>query len=119
MFLLPRVEALEAYLDDRVDRLGRVSGVAPLFVRTDGRSLPYGVLDRIVRGLAQRAHVDLPEGAATHSLRHYFGTSLAFAGVHPMALAQLLGHRDVKTSMIYTELASAQLIDVLDSADWL
>ena len=110
------VEALDTYLADRVDRLGRVSGAASLFVRTDGRPLQYGVLDRIVRGLAQRANVDLPEGAATHSLRHYFGTSLAFAGVHPMALAQLLGHRDVKTSMIYTELASAQLIDVLDTA---
>lgn len=54
----------------------------PLFVRVNGQLFLYGVLDWIVRVLAERAGVALPRGAAAHSRRHRYGTTLALSGVH-------------------------------------
>lgn len=104
------------YHQERRDR-GLLAGTDPnLLVRTNGSPLPYPSLDRIVRGLAQRAGVPLPEGAAAHSLRHSYGTELALRGVNVTIAAQLMGHSDVKTTMRYQMLAARELIAVLDDA---
>ena len=110
------VDALDAFFVERAERHGRFGGSAPLLVRVNGQPLLYGVVDRLVRGLAERAAVTLPKGAAAHSLRHHYGTTLALSGVHPSLLSQLMGHEDPKTSEIYTRVASTQLIEALDRA---
>ena len=111
------VDALDVYLTDRAARLPhRRTGTAPLFVRTDGRPLATGVLDRLVRLWAQRAGILLPAGAAAHSLRHHYGTTLALHGVHMALISQLMGHADPKTSATYTRVASHHLIDALADA---
>ena len=69
-----------------------------------------------MRGLADRAAVTLPPGAAAHSLRHHYGTALALAGVHMSLIAQLMGHTDPRTTSTYTRLAAGQLIAALDDA---
>lgn len=111
------LDRLDAYAAERAVLHGTPPGPADaLFVRRDGRPLDRGVLDRIVRGLASRAGVDLPPGAAAHSLRHHYGTTLALHGVHMALLSQLMGHADPKTSAIYTRVAAAHLIDALAEA---
>lgn len=40
-----------------------------------------------------------------HDLRHTFASHLAMAGVPIPAIAELLGHQDIKTTMIYAHLA--------------
>jgi site-specific recombinase XerD len=88
----------------------------PLFVRLDGRVFSPQALDRLVRGLAQRAGVVLPAGAAAHAFRHHYGVTLALRGVPQTVISELMGHADPRTTSIYTKVASQQLIAALDDA---
>ena len=85
-------------------------------MRPDGTPLSPQALDRVVRGLAHRAGVVLPEGAAAHAFRHHYGVTLALRSVPQPVISQLMGHADPRTTAIYTTVASTHLIAALDDA---
>lgn len=47
------------------------------------------------------AKVGLAKRAACHTLRHSFAMHLLESGANSRTIQELLGHRDVKTAMIY------------------
>jgi integron integrase len=84
-----------------------------------GRTVRFHVhektLQRAVKEAARRAGIGKPVGC--HTFRHAFATHLLEAGHNIRVVQELMGHKDVETTMIYTHVMNNSLAEVCSPAD--
>ncbi len=106
--------SLDDYLKTREDIYN------PLFIRYSGREIPENrgekmrltarSIERIVKKYVRAAR--LPVDATVHTLRHSFATDLLTNGADLRSVQEMLGHKNISTTQIYTHVTNKQLKDV-------
>lgn len=105
---------VEDYITARADHY------SPLFIRHRGtvdattsdeemRLTPRSV-QRMIKKYSRK--MKLPVDVTPHVIRHSFATDLLMAGADLRSVQEMLGHKNVQTTQIYTHVTNKQLKDV-------
>jgi len=108
-------DALKAYMDIRLDHL------TPLFIvhfaqaqnempPGEGFRLSRYTIYKMVKKYA--SHAGIVTSPSPHTLRHSFATNLLTNGADLRSVQELLGHKDLSTTQIYTHVTNPQLKEV-------
>ena len=103
------------YLADRSDDF------QPLFIRYSGKKsndqpggnqlrLTVRTIQRVVEKYVKKAR--LPIKITPHGLRHTFATDLLSSGADLRAIQEMLGHKNISTTQIYTHVTNPQLKEI-------
>jgi integrase/recombinase XerC len=109
------VRALRKYLAVRkLHPREAQGGDAPLFVNRFGRRLTTRSVARMLEKYLRQTGLDLR--TTPHSLRHSFATHLLERGADIRSVQELLGHKSLITTQIYTHVNAAHLKDIYRQA---
>ncbi|RMF44773.1 MAG: tyrosine recombinase XerC [Planctomycetota bacterium] len=109
------VDALRNYFRVRTVSPQEPAGrAAPVFLNRFGRRLTTRSVGRMLEKYIQLSGLDTR--TSPHTLRHSFATHLLNRGADIRSVQELLGHKSLITTQIYTHLSTANLRDVYQRA---
>jgi integrase/recombinase XerD len=106
------VRWLSLYIDTVRPRLVRGKSTPVLFLTYRGNPLSRMTVWNIVRESTKMACIN--KAIHPHTLRHSFATHLLQGGADLRVVQELLGHADIKTTEIYTDVDKTYLRGIVD-----
>jgi integrase/recombinase XerC len=109
------VRALQRWLRvRRLDPREPAGPDAPVFLNRFGRRITTRSIGRMIEKYLKLTGLD--RRTSPHSLRHSFATHLLDRGADIRSVQELLGHKSLVTTQIYTHVSTAQLLEVYQRA---
>lgn len=107
-------KAIEEWLAVRKLAAGLKPPTCPLFVNRFGKRLTTRSVERMLEELLKKAGLDTR--TTPHTLRHSFATHLLNAGADIRSVQELLGHKSLVTTQIYTHVTTTTLQQMYEKA---
>jgi integrase/recombinase XerC len=108
------LEALKRWLACRDTVAGGVRATAAVFLNKNGTRLTSRSVGRLLEKYLALAGLD--PRTSPHTLRHSFATHLLDRGADIRSVQELLGHRSLATTQIYTHVTTTRLQDSYQQA---
>lgn len=108
------VSALEDYITLVRPQMIALPDEESLFVNVSGERMSRQGFWKIMKYYQRKAHID--KEITPHTLRHSFAAHLLENGADIHAIQEMLGHADISSTQIYSQLVKKQLKDVYSKA---
>ena len=108
------VKALEDYVKDIRPRIVANEEEQALFVNMNGERMSRQGYWKIIKGYQEKAGIKTD--ITPHTLRHSFAAHLLANGADLRSIQEMLGHSDISSTQIYTQLVNQKLKDVYNKA---
>ena len=102
------IDYLKKYLDIR-DELLKQKSCSKLFINNHGTSMTRQGFFKMLKKLLKEKCLN--PNVSPHTLRHSFATHLINRGADLRSIQEMLGHSDISTTKIYTEVSDEKVID--------
>ena len=107
------VRAISDYVRNVRPQLA-VEGEHALFVNMNGERMSRQGFWKIIKGYQEKAGIKTD--ITPHTLRHSFAAHLLANGADLRSIQEMLGHSDISSTQIYTQLVNQKLKDVYNKA---
>ncbi len=108
------IKAVKDYMEKSRNILCFDESVKALFVNCNGKRMSRQGFWKILKKYKEEAGI--PKEITPHTLRHSFALHLLENGADLKSIQELLGHSDISSTQIYSEIASKRLKDVYNKA---
>ena len=108
------VHALRIYLQEARPELARSRREKGLFINRRGERLTRQGFWLILKNYAKSANIS--SDVTPHTLRHSFATHMLRGGAPLRSVQELLGHANISTTQVYTQLTDEHVRQVYDHA---
>ena len=108
------IRALQDYVRDIRPRIVASDAEDALFVNMSGERMSRQGFWKIIKHYQEKAEIE--KDITPHTLRHSFAVHLLQNGADLRSIQEMLGHADISSTQIYTQVIKKQLKDVYHKA---
>jgi integrase/recombinase XerD len=108
------IKALSEYLEFVRPQMIAHDDEQSLFVNVNGERMSRQGFWKIIKSYQAKAHIE--KDITPHTLRHSFAAHLLENGADLRSIQEMLGHADISSTQIYSQLVKKQLKDVYNKS---
>ncbi len=106
------LEFLRKYIDGPRKRVKGSKNTSIIFLNRDGKAISRTYFFMQIKRYAEQKGID--SAVSPHTIRHCFATHLLENGASLRAVQEMLGHSNIATTQIYTEVSTKRIMSAYD-----